>query len=140
MAPTERATAAPALRFGSIAIVVSDLARALEWYTRRLGLDVIERGPGGDDEHWVVVGRAGQNGGIHLCDIPTFDPNFPVEPGVSGIDLKLPGEFESGCAALRARGVEFTVPARQRPWGWEAQVVDPDGNVLRITPDVDGAR
>ncbi len=126
--------ALPSVRFGSIALVISDLKRSTDWYTRGLGLDVIEQGTG-DDEHWVVVGRKGRTGGIHLCDIPTFDPKYPVEPGNSGIDLKVSGEFAAACAALEANGVRFTLPVTRRPWGWEAQIVDPDGNELRLTPE-----
>jgi catechol 2,3-dioxygenase-like lactoylglutathione lyase family enzyme len=124
----------PRTRFGSVALVVSDLPRAVAWYTGRLGLDVIEKGPAPDD-HWVVVGRKGYVGGVHLCDIPTFDPDYAVEPGNSGIDLKVPGDFLAGCAALAENGVQFSVPPGQRSWGWEAKVVDPDGNELRLTPE-----
>jgi catechol 2,3-dioxygenase-like lactoylglutathione lyase family enzyme len=124
----------PKVRFGSVALVISNLTQSVEWYTHSLGLDVIERGTG-DDEHWVVVGRTGLNGGIHLCDIPTFDPKFPVEPGESGLDLKVPGDFHASCAALEANGVRFIVGARKLSWGWEAHIVDPDGNEIRLTPD-----
>jgi len=124
----------PKVRFGSVALVIADLKRSVEWYTDILGLDVIERGTG-EDAHWVVVGRNGLNGGIHLCDIPTFDPKFPVEPGESGLDLKVPGEFRASCAALEANGVRFIVPVRRLSWGWEAHIVDPDGNQIRLTPE-----
>ena len=124
----------PAIRFGSVALVISNLKRSVEWYTKKLGLDIIEQGSG-DDSHWVVVGRKGLNGGIHLCDIPTFDPKFPVEPGESGLDLKVPGDFHASCAALEANGVSFCIPVRKLSWGWEAHIVDPDGNELRLTPE-----
>jgi catechol 2,3-dioxygenase-like lactoylglutathione lyase family enzyme len=131
-------TRAPARRlpratFHSVAVVVSDRARSVEWYTRNLGLDVTERGTG-DDQHWVVVGRKGQNGGVHLCDIPTFDPAFPVEPGESGIQLDLPGNFKRGCAVLKANGVRFVTAPTKRPWGWYAKISDPDGNEIRLNP------
>jgi catechol 2,3-dioxygenase-like lactoylglutathione lyase family enzyme len=129
----KRAPALPRAAFHSVALVVADRDRAVEWYTQKLGLDVIERGAG-NDAHWVVVGRKGQPGGIHLCDIPTFDPAFPVEPGESGIQLDLPGDFRRSCAALRANGVTFRTPPTKRPWGWYAKVVDPDGNEIRLNP------
>jgi catechol 2,3-dioxygenase-like lactoylglutathione lyase family enzyme len=46
----------PKASFHSVALVVSDRKRSVEWYTKNLGLDVIEQGIG-DDAHWVVVGR-----------------------------------------------------------------------------------
>jgi catechol 2,3-dioxygenase-like lactoylglutathione lyase family enzyme len=119
--------------FHSVALVVSDRRRSVEWYTTKLGLDVIEGDPEADD-HWIVVGRTGETGGVHLCDIPTFDPAIPVEPGESGIQFDLPGDFRRACASLRANGVRFVTPPTKRPWGWFAKVVDPDGNELRLNP------
>jgi catechol 2,3-dioxygenase-like lactoylglutathione lyase family enzyme len=124
----------PKASFHSIALVVADRKRSVAWYTQNLGLDVIEQGTG-TDPHWVVVGRKGQKGGVHLCDIPTFDPAYLVEPGNSGIQLDLPGDFRAACAALEKNGVHFLVPPRKRSWGWEAQVVDPDGNEIRLNPE-----
>ncbi|MGA8275440.1 MAG: VOC family protein [Thermoplasmata archaeon] len=123
----------PKATFHSVALVVADRVRSVTWYTQNLGLDVIEQGAG-DGDHWVVVGRKGQNGGVHLCDIPTFDPNFPVEPGESGIQFDLPGDFKKSCAALKANGVRFSTPPTKRPWGWYAKIVDPDGNEIRVNP------
>jgi catechol 2,3-dioxygenase-like lactoylglutathione lyase family enzyme len=131
--PKKRPSRIPRASFHSIALVVSDKRRAVQWYTENLGLDVVEQGSGTDD-HWVVVGRKGENGGVHLCDIPTFDPAFPVEPGESGIQLDLPGDFRRSCAALKANGVRFVTPPTKRPWGWYAKVVDPDGNEIRLNP------
>ncbi|MCI4339116.1 MAG: VOC family protein [Thermoplasmata archaeon] len=102
-----------------MALVVADRKRAVTGYTRNFGLDVIEQGTG-PGAPWVVVGRKGQNGGVHQCDIPTFDPACSVEPGNSGIQLDLRGDFQAACAALEKNGVRFLVPRRKRSWGWEA--------------------
>jgi catechol 2,3-dioxygenase-like lactoylglutathione lyase family enzyme len=114
--------------FSSVAVMVSDRARSVDWYTRRLGLEVID-----SRDHWVTVGRRGRNGTIHLCQFSDL-PDLALEPGETGIDLQIPGKFEDVCRALAARGVTFSRPATHRPWGWYAKVVDPDGNELRITP------
>ncbi|MGA8542147.1 MAG: VOC family protein [Thermoplasmata archaeon] len=123
----------PEATFHSVALVVADRVRSVTWYTQKFGLDIIEQGTG-DDAHWVVVGRKGQKGGVHLCDIPTFDPAFPVEPGESGIQFDLPGDFRKSCAMLKANGVKFSTPPTKRPWGWYAKIVDPDGNEIRLNP------
>lgn len=124
----------PKARFHSVALVVADRQRAVARYTEKFGLDIIEHGPG-TDSRGGVVGRKGEVGGVHLCDIPSFDPQCPVEPGTSGLDFRIPGDLRAGCAALRAHGVRFSVSPRRRSRGWEAQIVDPDGNVLRLTPE-----
>jgi catechol 2,3-dioxygenase-like lactoylglutathione lyase family enzyme len=123
----------PRTGFHSVALVVADRKRSVEWYTTKLGLDIIEGGRDPDD-HWVVVGRKGEHGGVHLCDIPTFDPAFAVEPGESGIQIDVSGDFRRSCAVLKARGIRFVKPPTKRPWGWYAKVVDPDGNELRLNP------
>jgi predicted enzyme related to lactoylglutathione lyase len=119
----------PKASFHSVAVLVSDRARSVAWYTQNLGLDVIE-----DDGEWVTVGRKGENGTLHLCTISEFDPAFPLEPGESGIQFDLAGDFRTSCAALRANGVQFVTPPTERPWGWYAKVVDPDGNEIRLNP------
>jgi catechol 2,3-dioxygenase-like lactoylglutathione lyase family enzyme len=114
--------------FSSVAVMVADRARSVEWYTRRLGLELIE-----SNEHWVTVGRRGTNGAIHLCQYSDL-PDLALEPGETGIDLRIPGDFEAACQTLESRGVIFSRPPTQRPWGWYAKVVDPDGNEIRISP------
>lgn len=108
--------------------MVSDRGRSVDWYTRRLGFEVIE-----SDGHWVTVGRRGSGGTIHLCQFSDL-PDLSLEPGDTGIDLRLPGDFETVCRTLAERGVTFSRPPTHRPWGWYAKVVDPDGNELRLTP------
>jgi catechol 2,3-dioxygenase-like lactoylglutathione lyase family enzyme len=107
---------------------VSDRQRSLAWYTKALGMQALR-----NDGHWVTVGRRGVNGAIHLCQVSDL-PDLVLEPGETGIDLHVAGEFRKTCAALEARGVRFSRPPTKRPWGWYAKIVDPDGNELRLTP------
>jgi len=122
-------TRRPRASLSSVAIMVSDRARSVEWYTAGLGLELIE-----NDGHWVTVGRKGAPATIHLCQYSDL-PDLTLEPGETGIDLHLSGDFVRSCRALKARGVRFSRPAVHRPWGWYAKVVDPDGNELRLTPE-----
>lgn len=122
---------APPVYFASVAVVVSDRRKAEKWYTETLGLDVIDR-----EDHWVTVGRKGHEGALHLCQVTEFDPKGALEPGNSGILLRLPGkDFEAGCRALKSRGVEFAHEAEKAEWGWWASVRDPDGNELILGPE-----
>jgi catechol 2,3-dioxygenase-like lactoylglutathione lyase family enzyme len=120
----------PEARFHSIAVVVSDRRRALEWYTTRLGLDAIDQ-----FDHWVTVGRKGHPGVIHLCQTSEYDTSLPPEKGNTGIQLRLPGDFEAACRALAENGVTFRVPATQEEWGWWASIEDPDGNEISLAPE-----
>ena len=122
----------PKAHVASIAVIVSDRKKATEWYTERLGLDVIE-----SMDHWVAVGRKGKGGMLHLCQMSEFEANAPLEPGNSGITLRVPGtDFASECEALRANGVLFIEGPKKESWGWYATVRDPDGNELFLMPDL----
>lgn len=117
--------------FTSIAVLVSDTERSIEWYTRKLGLDLIHR-----DDHWVTVGRKGRGGELHLCRAADWSSDQPLEPGNSGILLHLPGkDFAQRCAQLKERGVEFAVEPTTESWGTYAMVRDPDGNEHSLMPE-----
>jgi catechol 2,3-dioxygenase-like lactoylglutathione lyase family enzyme len=122
----------PKAHVASVAVVVSDRKKATEWYTGRLGLDLVE-----SMDHWVAVGRKGKGGMLHLCQMSEFEPTAPLEPGNSGITLRIPGtDFVAACGQLKASGVEFTEGPKKEPWGWYATVRDPDGNELFLMPDL----
>ncbi|HXY12033.1 MAG TPA: VOC family protein [Thermoplasmata archaeon] len=116
----------------TVAVIVSDRKKATEWYTQRLGLDLVE-----SMDHWVAVGRKGKGGLLHLCQISEFEPNATLEPGNSGITLRLPGtDFVGACDALKTNGVEFAEAPKKESWGWYATIRDPDGNELFLMPDL----
>ena len=130
--PGRRATGLPKAHVASIAVVVSDRKKATEWYTKRLGLDVVE-----SMDHWVTVGRKGKGGMLHLCQMSEFEPDSPLEPGNSGITLRVPGtDFAAECGRLKENGVEFLEGPKKESWGWYATVRDPDGNELFLMPDL----
>lgn len=121
----------PKATFFSVAVVVSDRKRSVEWYTKKLGLDVVQ-----DLGHWVTVGRKGKPGLLHLCQTSEVGMDERPEPGLTGIGLNLPGDFREACEALEENGVTFRHPPVQEEWGWWAGVVDPDGNEITLMPEL----
>lgn len=117
-------------KFASVAVVVSDRTKAVAWYTEKFGLDHVD-----DMEHWQTVGVKGQPGVLHICQVSEYDKTAPLEPGNSGIHFHLPGDFVASCAALKARGVEFSTQPEKFDWGWGAAVRDPDGNEIYLSPE-----
>lgn len=115
--------------FTSVAVVVSDRGRAVRWYTDHFGLDHLT-----DLDHWQTVGEKGRPGELHICQVSEYDNTAPLEPGNTGIAFRLSGDFVAACEALKARGVEFSVPATKADWGWWAMVKDPDGNEITVLP------
>ena len=127
-APVKSAPA-PSATMVSVAVVVSDRAKARAWYTGPLGLDVID-----DSNHWLTVGRKGEGGRLHLCQTNEFDPKAELEPGNTGILLSVPGDFATACAGFKSAGVEFAEEPTKAEWGWYATIRDPDGNELMVMP------
>jgi catechol 2,3-dioxygenase-like lactoylglutathione lyase family enzyme len=127
---TAKKPSAPKPNFASIAVVVSDRAAATDWYTKHLGLDVIDQ-----MDHWVTVGTKGRPGVVHLCQSTEYDPSAKLEPGNSGILFQLPGkDFTEACAQLKSNGVEFAAEPQKADWGWWATIRDPDGNEHTVMP------
>lgn len=121
--------ALPKAVFFSVAVVVSDRKKSVAWYTTKLGLDLVQ-----DLGHWVTVGRKDLPGLIHLCQTSEIGLEERPEPGLTGIELNLPGDFEAACAALKANGVAFRKGPTKESWGWWAGVLDPDGNEITFMP------
>lgn len=124
-----KARTLPKAMFFSVAVVVSDRRKSVEWYTKNLGLDLVQ-----DLGHWVTVGRKGRPGLIHLCQTSEIGMPDRPEPGLTGIELNLPGDFRAACAALEANGVKFRKGPTKESWGWWAGVLDPDGNEITLMP------
>jgi catechol 2,3-dioxygenase-like lactoylglutathione lyase family enzyme len=113
----------------SVAVVVQSREAAKRWYTEKLGLSVLM-----DMGHWLTVGKRGDGGAIHLCQVDEAGAGVGMEPGNSGILLIVPGTVQDAYEQMRARGVEFTGPPEERPWGWDATIRDPDGNLILLMP------
>lgn len=127
-----RPTPHPKLRpiaVASVAVVVQSREAAKRWYTEKLGLTILT-----DMGHWLTVGRRGEGGALHLCQLDEAPPGTALEPGNSGILLVVPGTIQQAYRVLRQRGVEFEGPPEERPWGWDATIRDPDGNALLLMP------
>jgi catechol 2,3-dioxygenase-like lactoylglutathione lyase family enzyme len=115
----------PKASFVSVAVVVSDKGRSRDWYTGKLGLDLID-----EMDHWITVGRKGSPGVLHLCQTSDFDASIPAESGNTGIMFTIPGDFFAACDRLASNGVKFATPATKSAWGTWAMVADPDGNEI----------
>jgi lactoylglutathione lyase len=126
-------TAPPPPSLHSVAIFVSDLPRAVEFYRDLLRLPLVQQG----------------SFGAEFLDGPT---HIGVHPAVHADAKKLVGRHTGitlfvtdllhYCGDLHARGVRFVTEPTQQPWGIMAMIADPDGNILALwedrTPEVSG--
>lgn len=120
----------------TVAIVVSDVKRAVAWYRDVLGLRVAYIGPSEPNEdpavqgspddpgHWVEMGAPRPMTRVHLCE----PEDQHTEPGPTGITF-LSDNIMGNYARLKAKGARFLNDPRKMEWGeWLCQFADPDGN------------
>jgi catechol 2,3-dioxygenase-like lactoylglutathione lyase family enzyme len=128
--PKKKARSAkPSLWMDSVAVMVNDRERSKDWYRDRLGLAILS-----DHHHWVTVGGREVGGAIHLCQVSEAGEGATPEPGNTGILLRVRGNFERACQALRSAGISFTTPPTKAEWGAYAVISDPDGNEIWLMP------
>jgi catechol 2,3-dioxygenase-like lactoylglutathione lyase family enzyme len=108
----------------SMAVVVSDAAKAKKWYKEKLGFEVLS-----EAGHWVTVAPKGSKGPVlHLCQ------TTPLEEGNTGILFRV-DDLNKAYEELTQKGVEFTKKPKDDGWGPYAMFKDPDGNVFWLEPE-----
>src|SRR5262249_27475629 len=96
-----------------------------------------------DGFRWLTVGPPGQEDvAIALMEIPG-PPVFEEETvkqvkelvakGVAGSVFLTTDDCRASHEERKARGVEFTEPPEERPYGIDSGFRDPSGNSLRLT-------
>ena len=113
-------------RSGNITIPVSDMDRAVRFYTEVLGLPLAYR----FGDHWASI-QVGTTLTIGLHP-GAPQPGASVHGGMS-IGLELSGSMEDAVASLETKGVKFAGPIRDGKSGKFAAFTDPDGNSLYLT-------
>lgn len=103
----------------SVAVMVSDGKKSAKWYKEKLGFET------STEEHWVTAWQKGASWKLHLCE-------GKLEPGNTGIGFYT-DNVEKDVAALKKKGVKFSMGYTKTEWGEIAQFDDPDGNVFWIS-------
>jgi catechol 2,3-dioxygenase-like lactoylglutathione lyase family enzyme len=113
---------------GNATIYVSDMQRAVDFYTGALGLRLVFRA----DDHWAQLDAGGMAIGLH----PAADHNpAPGTPGAITVGLAVDVPIAEAIAALAAHGVEVRGPV---PGGGGTSLAffsDPDGNPLYLAEE-----
>jgi uncharacterized glyoxalase superfamily protein PhnB len=124
---------------------VHDQDEALDFYTKKLGMEVradvtlAEMG----DFRWLTVGPAGQpDFSIVLMAIPGAPVMGPetaeqvkhlMAKGFAGTIFLTTDDVYADYEQLKSRGVEFSEPPEERPYGIDSGFRDPSGNSFRLT-------
>jgi uncharacterized glyoxalase superfamily protein PhnB len=133
------------MKISTAQLWVHDQDVALDFYTKKLGMEVksdvtlAELG----NFRWLTVGPAGQD---DIAIVLMAIPGPPVmDEGTAGQVRDLMGKGFAGTVflttddvrgeyeTLKGRGVEFTEPPEERPYGIDTGFRDPSGNSLRLT-------
>lgn len=127
------------LRIANVNVWVFDQDVALNFYVDKLGFEV------GDDAdlgfmRWLTVHAKGQpDVRLILCNPGVIAQPEQLErikatlaEGLGGGPQLITDDCRAMHDELAARGVEFTQPPTEAPYGIDCELVDPFGNRLRI--------
>jgi uncharacterized glyoxalase superfamily protein PhnB len=133
------------IKIANAQVWVHDQDEALEFYTKKLGMEVRMDAtlPEMGNFRWLTVSPQGQpDVAIVLMAIPgppVMDSETAEEvrrlmaKGFAGTVFLTTDDCQASYEDLRARGVEFTEAPEDRPYGIDAGFRDPSGNALRLT-------
>jgi catechol 2,3-dioxygenase-like lactoylglutathione lyase family enzyme len=114
----------------SVRYIVDDVAKAVEFYTKYLGFEVLTNFPAFAD---VARGRLRLllSGPQSSAARPMPDGAKPVPGGWNRIHLII-GDIEAEVARLRAAGAPFRNEILSGPGGKQVLLQDPSGNVVEL--------
>jgi predicted enzyme related to lactoylglutathione lyase len=133
------------IRIANAQLWVHDQEEALAFYTQKVGMEVRADVtlPEMGDFRWLTVGPPGQEDfSIVLMAIPgppVMDEQTAGEvrdlmaKGFAGTVFLTTDDCQASYEELKSRGVEFTEPPEERPYGIDSGFRDPSGNSLRLT-------
>ncbi|HEY6774950.1 MAG TPA: VOC family protein [Thermoleophilaceae bacterium] len=133
------------IKLGNAQLWVHDQDEALAFYTEKLGMEVRSDVtiPELGSFRWLTVGPVAQPDiGIALMAIPgppVMDPETAEDvkalmaKGFAGTIFLTTDDCQASYEELKGRGVEFSEPPEERPYGIDSSFRDPSGNSFRLT-------
>lgn len=133
------------ITIGSAQLWVHFQQAALDFYTRKLGMEVRSDVtlPEMGDFRWLAVGPAGQpdvaivlmaiSGPPVMDDDTADDVRNLMAKGFAGAIFLVTDDCAASYEELTGRGVDFIEKPEERPYGVDAAFRDPSGNHIRLT-------
>src|SRR5205085_2119268 len=112
-----------------VSIPVRDQDRALEFYTKKLGMRVITDSPFDGTQRWIELGIPRADTKIVLFAVKAHESMIGKFQNITFVA----DDVETTAAQLKARGVEFTQDPQKTDWGTSAIFKDQDGNVFVLS-------
>jgi catechol 2,3-dioxygenase-like lactoylglutathione lyase family enzyme len=114
-------------------IFVNDQDAALDFYTNKLGLEIIQDEPYGESARWITVSPAEMRIRIVLKKAEGEREKAMVGRSDGPPVLTLgTDDVRSAYEALRKRGVRFLGEPYRHPWGIGALLLDQDGSPILL--------
>lgn len=110
------------IKFASVP--VTDQDRAVEFYTKKLGLRIITDAPFSGSQRWIELGFPRAETKLVLFTAPGQDKMIG---GFMNVTF-MADDVEATARDLKARGVEFVQEPQKADWGTAAIFKDTDGN------------
>ncbi|HEY9857757.1 MAG TPA: VOC family protein [Stenomitos sp.] len=116
---------------GIVSINVRNQDAAIDFYTHKLGFEKTTDAPMGPGARWVEVTPPGAQTRLTLIGegTPAYEPDRIGHHIACTFEVN---DFEATCAELKRRGVAFKEEPQKQPWGWWAEILDQDGNVIGL--------
>ena len=115
-----------------VVVEVEDQARALRFWTERLGFEPHQDTPC-DEERWVEV-RPPDNGLVLILSPRRDDPPGARDMLPTSNVFFYCDDLDATYEELRARGVEFPQPPVELSFGWWSIFQDEEGNRFALRP------
>lgn len=107
-----------------VSIPVTDQARALEFYTKKLGMRVLTDQPFDAAQRWIELGFPRAETKLVLFTAAGMEKMIG---GFMNLSFTA-DDVEATARAMKANGVEFVQEPQKAEWGTAAIFKDPDGN------------
>jgi catechol 2,3-dioxygenase-like lactoylglutathione lyase family enzyme len=131
------------MKIGTTQLWVNDQEESLAFYTEKVGLEVRQDAtlPELGGFRWLTVGAPGQDLDLVLMAIPpapvmddaTADQvRELMGKGFAGTVFLVTDDVQRDYEELKGRGVEFTTPPEEQPYGIDCSFRDPSGNSIRL--------
>ena len=116
-----------------VVIAVEDQDRARRFWTEKLGFELVQDAPYGN-ERWLEV-RTPDQAVTVVLDLRRGPRPAAPDPALPTSNVMFYAhDLRETYQELIARGVQFPQPPVRQPFGWWSLFADPDGNHFALVP------
>ncbi|MBZ5611557.1 MAG: VOC family protein [Acidobacteriia bacterium] len=112
-----------------VSIPVRDQDKSLEFFTKKLGFQVMTDQPFQGGQRWIELGIPGASTGVVLFTTPGQEDRIGTFANISFLCDDVQKTYDD----LNTRGVEFQQKPKKEAWGTSAIFKDPDGNAFVLS-------